>query len=135
MTAEARRDHQDVQGRSTAVAMPHARGIEREPARERPNAFVKRYRIEIAASSSSVFSTLVAFPLDSVKTRMQTYQYQGFLDCVKRTYRTEALGGFFRGKTRPIYIGHLVGPSLGNYDVLPRCFKALVIFVVFIVRY
>lgn len=60
-------------------------------------ALIKRYRVEIGASSSSVFSTLVAFPLDSVKTRMQTYQYKGFLDCVRHTYRTEKLGGFFRG--------------------------------------
>ena len=62
-----------------------------------PDGFIKRYRIEIAASSSSVFSTLAAFPLDSVKTRMQTYQYRGFLDCVRHTYQTEKLGGFFRG--------------------------------------
>lgn len=60
-------------------------------------AFVKKYRIEFAASTSSVFSTLAAFPLDSVKTRMQTYQYRGFLDCVRHTYRTEKFGGFFRG--------------------------------------
>ncbi|EXU99520.1 mitochondrial carrier protein [Metarhizium robertsii] len=66
--------------------------------RDHANSFVKRYRTEIAASSSSVFSTLAAFPLDSVKTRMQTYQYRGFIDCVKHTYRTEHLGGFFRGK-------------------------------------
>jgi hypothetical protein len=65
------------------------------------SALIKRYRVEIGASSSSVFSTLVAFPLDSVKTRMQTYQYKGFLDCVKHTYRTEKLGGFFRGASSP----------------------------------
>lgn len=59
---------------------------------------MRRYKTEIAASSSSVLSTMVAFPLDSVKTRMQTYQYKGFLDCVKHTYRTESLGGFFRGE-------------------------------------
>lgn len=59
--------------------------------------FVKRYRTEIAASTSSVFSTLAAFPLDSVKTRMQTYHYKGFLDCVRQTYHAEKLGGFFRG--------------------------------------
>lgn len=60
-------------------------------------AFVKRYRTEIAASSSSFLSTLTAFPLDSVKTRMQTHHYNGFIDCVKQTYKAEKLGGFFRG--------------------------------------
>lgn len=97
MSAEVKRGYQDVTGRSaSAVVMPHSGGRDRE--REWPNALIKRYRIEVAASTSSVFSTLAAFPLDSVKTRMQTYQYRGFLDCVKHTYRTEALGGFFRGK-------------------------------------
>ena len=63
---------------------------------------VKRYRVEVAASASSVLSTLTTFPLDSVKTRMQTYRYAGFVDCVKRTYSTEKLRGFFRGVTAPM---------------------------------
>jgi hypothetical protein len=62
----------------------------------------KQYRTEVAASTSSVLSTMVAFPLDSVKTRMQTYGYSGFLDCVRQTYRTERLRGFFRGVTAPM---------------------------------
>lgn len=60
--------------------------------------FLKRYRVEVAASGSSVLSTLTTFPLDSVKTRMQTYRYSGFLDCVRLTYQTEKLRGFFRGE-------------------------------------
>ncbi|KAK3989807.1 putative solute carrier [Cladorrhinum sp. PSN332] len=64
--------------------------------------FVKRYRVEVAASASSVLSTLSTFPLDSVKTRMQTYRYAGFLDCVRHTYQTEKFRGFFRGVTAPM---------------------------------
>ncbi|KAK4228505.1 putative solute carrier [Podospora fimiseda] len=64
--------------------------------------FVKRYRTEVAASASSVLSTLSTFPLDSVKTRMQTYRYAGFLDCVRHTYHTEKFRGFFRGVTAPM---------------------------------
>lgn len=79
--------------------MPHPAGRDR---RDRPQSLVKRYRTEVAASTSSVFSTLAAFPLDSVKTRMQTYQYRGFLDCVQQTYRSEKLGGFFRGTCKPL---------------------------------
>ncbi|KAL6855074.1 hypothetical protein ACO1O0_006212 [Amphichorda felina] len=76
---------------------------QRSPASGSSNtSLVKRYRTEVAASTSSVFSTLAAFPLDSVKTRMQTYQYGGFLDCVRHTYRTEKLAGFFRGVTAPM---------------------------------
>ena len=64
--------------------------------------WLKRYRVEVAASGSSVLSTLTTFPLDSVKTRMQTYKYAGFLDCVRQTYQKENLRGFFRGVTAPM---------------------------------
>ncbi|KFX97250.1 hypothetical protein V495_01690 [Pseudogymnoascus sp. VKM F-4514 (FW-929)] len=67
-----------------------------------PKRFLKRYRTEIAASSSSVMSTILSFPLDSVKTRMQTYRYNSFVDCVHKTYKTEKLRGFFRGVTAPV---------------------------------
>ncbi|KEZ43073.1 hypothetical protein SAPIO_CDS5157 [Scedosporium apiospermum] len=64
--------------------------------------FAMHYRTEIAASGASVISTLAAFPLDSVKTRMQTYQYNGVIDCIRHTYRTEHLRGFFRGVVAPM---------------------------------
>jgi hypothetical protein len=82
------------------------------------NRLAKRYRTEVAASISSVFSTFAAvstrqltilsatdygqFPLDSVKTRMQTYKYPNFVSCVRYTYRTESFRGFFRGVTAPM---------------------------------
>ncbi|PKS12144.1 hypothetical protein jhhlp_001442 [Lomentospora prolificans] len=64
--------------------------------------FATHYRTEIAASGASVISTLAAFPLDSVKTRMQTYQYNGVIDCIRHTYKTEHLRGFFRGVVAPM---------------------------------
>jgi hypothetical protein len=64
--------------------------------------WVKRYRTEVAASVSSVLSTFFAFPLDSVKTRMQTYKYNNFTDCVRHTYKTERWRGFFRGVAAPM---------------------------------
>lgn len=66
--------------------------------------FCKRYRTEIAASSSSLLSTVTAYPLDSVKTRMQTYsnRFTGVVDCVQQTYRTEGTKGFWRGVLSPL---------------------------------
>ena len=68
-----------------------------EDGKSRPAKLAMRYSTEVAASGASVLSTLAAFPLDSVKTRMQTYQYNGVMDCIRHTYRTESLKGFFRG--------------------------------------
>ncbi|KAJ6264322.1 hypothetical protein Dda_0467 [Drechslerella dactyloides] len=64
--------------------------------------FAKRYRTEIAASTSSVFSTLSSFPLDSVKTRMQTYRFNSFWDCVIQTHHNEGIRGFWRGSLAPL---------------------------------
>ncbi|RYP07895.1 hypothetical protein DL764_002261 [Monosporascus ibericus] len=69
---------------------------------EKPRRWIKRYRTELSASSASVLSTLTAFPLDSVKTRLQTYPYDGFVHCVRTTYQSEGLRGFFRGVTAPL---------------------------------
>ncbi|KAI0439759.1 mitochondrial carrier protein [Xylaria telfairii] len=70
--------------------------------KEEPRRWIKRYRTEVAASSASVLSTVTAFPLDSVKTRMQTYPYDGARHCVRATYNAEGMRGFFRGVTAPL---------------------------------
>jgi len=69
---------------------------------EQAKRWTKRYRTEVAASSSSLLSTLVAYPLDSVKTRMQAYKFQSFTDCVRHTYKTEGVHGFWRGVWSPL---------------------------------
>lgn len=117
MPPEARPDLQDgfTSRRTTTPTMPRQHGDNKEereaknksepmrsaPLRQQQQRLVKRYKTEVAASMSSVLSTVAAFPLDSVKTRMQTYKYKGFLDCVKHTYRAEKLRGFFRGSRAP----------------------------------
>ncbi|KAI1800952.1 mitochondrial carrier domain-containing protein [Daldinia bambusicola] len=69
---------------------------------EKSRRWIKRYRTETAASTASVMSTVTAFPLDSVKTRMQTYPYAGAVDCIRVTYNSEGIRGFFRGVTAPL---------------------------------
>ncbi|KAL8938872.1 MAG: hypothetical protein Q9211_003008 [Gyalolechia sp. 1 TL-2023] len=65
--------------------------------------WAKQYRTEIAASSSSLLSTFAAqYPLDSVKTRMQAYRFNHFVDCVQHTYKTEGFKGFWRGCLAPM---------------------------------
>ncbi|KAF8470179.1 mitochondrial carrier domain-containing protein [Kalaharituber pfeilii] len=66
------------------------------------DAFIKRYKTEVCASTSSCLSTFVTFPLDSVKTRMQAYKFRSFLDCVHQTYQTEGMKGFWRGSLAPL---------------------------------
>jgi solute carrier family 25 carnitine/acylcarnitine transporter 20/29 len=69
---------------------------------EQAKRWTKKYRTEIAASSSSLLSTTVAYPLDSVKTRLQAYKFNSFTDCVRHTYRTEGVHGFWRGIWSPL---------------------------------
>lgn len=63
--------------------------------------FAKKYRTEIAASSSSVFSTFIAFPLDFAKSRMQSYDTT-FTATIKDAYKAEGLRGIWRGSLPPL---------------------------------
>ncbi|KAF2740674.1 mitochondrial carrier [Polyplosphaeria fusca] len=69
---------------------------------EQAKRWTKRYRTEVAASTSSLLSTFAAYPLDSVKTRLQAYKFHSFSDCVRHTYRTEGFHGFWRGVWSPL---------------------------------
>ncbi|CAN9439495.1 unnamed protein product [Alternaria alternata] len=68
---------------------------------EQAKRWTKKYRTEVAASSSSLLSTFAAYPLDSVKTRLQAYKFNSFADCVRHTYKTEGFHGFYRGQASP----------------------------------
>ena len=63
--------------------------------------FAKKYRTEISASSSSLLSTFLAFPLDFAKSRMQSYE-SGFLHTVKDAYKAEGIRAFWRGVGPPM---------------------------------
>ncbi|KAF2771292.1 mitochondrial carrier protein [Teratosphaeria nubilosa] len=65
------------------------------------NRFAKKYRTEIAASSSSMLSTFTAFPLDLVKSRMQSYD-TSFALTIKDAYKAEGLIAFWRGVLPPL---------------------------------
>ncbi|KAI8869036.1 mitochondrial carrier [Ramicandelaber brevisporus] len=56
----------------------------------------------IAASSAAVAGVLAGFPFDSIKTRMQTHHYDSIIDCVRKTYASEGLSGYFRGIIPPL---------------------------------
>ncbi|QPG75155.1 hypothetical protein FOA43_002500 [Brettanomyces nanus] len=60
------------------------------------------YKVAILSYSASLVSTAVGFPLDSIKTRMQTHNFASALECFKLTLRLEGFGGLFRGIAAPL---------------------------------
>ncbi|CAM9014502.1 unnamed protein product [Wickerhamomyces anomalus] len=60
------------------------------------------WRPTILSYTASLFSTVVGFPLDSIKTRMQTHPFNGIYDCFRKTVKHEGLKGLFRGVTAPL---------------------------------
>lgn len=60
------------------------------------------YKVGILSYASSMLSTTAGFPLDSIKTRMQTHSYNSALDCLKTTVKTEGVRGLFRGIVAPL---------------------------------
>ena len=71
------------------------------PMSKEAKAWTKKYRTEIAASSSSILSTFSAFPLDFAKSRMQSYNTT-FTATVKDAYKAEGLRAFWRGVLPPL---------------------------------
>ncbi|CAK9436516.1 uncharacterized protein LODBEIA_P10740 [Lodderomyces beijingensis] len=61
------------------------------------------FRSSIIAYGASLASTLVGYPMDTVKVRMQTHKhYTNYIDCFVKTYKTEGVRGFFRGVWAPL---------------------------------
>lgn len=59
-------------------------------------------KVPVAAFLSSLVSTTVGYPIDSVKSRLQTFPYNGALDCVRKTLHHEGAKAFFRGLSVPL---------------------------------
>ncbi|CAH7685667.1 mitochondrial carrier domain-containing protein [Phakopsora pachyrhizi] len=64
--------------------------------------FTTDNRSSIAAAVSSMLATMAAFPLDSIKARLQVNTYHSVMDCVKKTYKEEGTKGFYRGIAIPM---------------------------------
>lgn len=60
--------------------------------------WIYKHRTTVSAGSASFVATILGFPLDSVKSRLQVSKYTGVVDCIQKTYRHEGFQGFFRGK-------------------------------------
>lgn len=60
------------------------------------------WRPAILSYTASLSSTIAGYPLDSIKTRMQTHPFKGILDCFTKTIQKEGLRGLFRGLMAPL---------------------------------
>lgn len=65
-------------------------------------AVLQPYKVGMLSYCASLVSTTLGFPLDSVKTRMQTHSYKNALDCFKITIQSEGVRGLFRGIAVPL---------------------------------
>jgi len=61
----------------------------------------------LAGGVQATLVTIVGYPFDLVKTRMQAGKYSNALDCLKTTIRTEGVFGIYRGSSMP-WLSHLL---------------------------
>eukprot|EP00730_Choanoeca_flexa_P017635 TRINITY_DN8519_c0_g1_i1.p1 TRINITY_DN8519_c0_g1~~TRINITY_DN8519_c0_g1_i1.p1 ORF type:complete len:331 (+),score=43.06 TRINITY_DN8519_c0_g1_i1:349-1341(+) len=67
----------------------------------------------LAGGAAGILEHIAMYPLDVVKTRVQTSpKFQGMADCMKTMARTEGVGSFFKG-IRPVIAG--AGPAHALY--------------------
>lgn len=69
---------------------------------------LKPYRTSLNSWFANVFAVAFGFPLDSVKTRLQTYKYNGTWHCIVDTYKNEGVMGFYRGLMAPLISSSLM---------------------------
>lgn len=61
----------------------------------------KNLKSLIPGALSTSTSVLLGYPVDTIKTRMQTGMHSGFFSCLKSTAKSEGIGGFYRGVSMP----------------------------------
>lgn len=62
------------------------------------------YKPTVLAYCTSFVATVIGFPLDTVKTRMQSYKkFSLVLDCVAKTLKYDGVSGFYRGIWAPLF--------------------------------
>ncbi|KAI2824619.1 hypothetical protein CBS115989_576 [Aspergillus niger] len=66
------------------------------------NKLLKSYKTQVASATSTVFATLAVTPLENVKTRMQTHNFQNVAQCVRYLWRTEGPRGYVAGALPPL---------------------------------
>ncbi|GKZ26633.1 hypothetical protein AbraIFM66951_001685 [Aspergillus brasiliensis] len=66
------------------------------------NKLLKSYKTQVASATSTVFATLAVTPLENIKTRMQTHNFQNVAQCVRYLWRTEGPRGYVAGALPPL---------------------------------
>lgn len=61
----------------------------------------------LAGATQASLVTIVGYPFDLIKARMQVRSYKNSIDCLKSTVRTEGVLGLYRGSAMP-WISHLL---------------------------
>eukprot|EP01099_Mayorella_cantabrigiensis_P001638 TRINITY_DN1734_c0_g1_i2.p1 TRINITY_DN1734_c0_g1~~TRINITY_DN1734_c0_g1_i2.p1 ORF type:complete len:182 (+),score=3.24 TRINITY_DN1734_c0_g1_i2:97-642(+) len=79
-----------------------------------------------AGSLAGVFGTIVGYPLDTIKSRLQTQGiYSSGSDCFRKIIKTEGFHGLFRGMMAPIVsLTVLNSICFGVYGHFKRYFDA-----------
>ncbi|PVU88934.1 hypothetical protein BB559_003492 [Furculomyces boomerangus] len=60
-------------------------------------------RIWMSAATAAICGVVTGYPFDSLKTRMQAYQYTSIWRCAKATITEEGFRGFYRGILPPLF--------------------------------
>jgi solute carrier family 25 carnitine/acylcarnitine transporter 20/29 len=82
------------------------------------------YNEILAGLTSASLTTIVGYPFDLVKTRMQTGNYKTNIDCIKHIYNKSGFYGYYRGNLltlisysikRPIQYSFIENIKKNNY--------------------
>jgi len=88
------------------------------PSPEIAKHWMKRYRTQIAASTSTLIATAVSHPIDTVKIQMQTGTGKSFAKSVRDMYKMGGAREFYRGFLAPL--GSVTVVRTTNFSIYQR---------------
>lgn len=122
-------DANEVENNQPGVSKPHTNhpalgGVYAFQFNDECRRWFKEHRTPIATSFASVSSTLVAYPLDFVKARMQAYNTK-LVPTLVEAYKHEGVKGMYKGCITPIYSIALVRMiSFSTYNEVKHRYDA-----------
>ena len=82
----------------------------------------------IAGSVGGILGTIVGYPFDTIKVRIQTMQRtnnkNNIINCIKKTFRNENIGGFYKGLLSPLLTVSLVNATVFySFDITKKTYR------------
>lgn len=105
------------------LSIPSAKPVDLSVRKQEPTklqllpSYLQPYKYTGSAYIASLIAVGTGFPLDSIKTRQQTYKYKNVWECIVDTKKNEGIQGFYRGKLNFKFNRSKIATSIKKFNI------------------